>query len=99
MARRVLHVVPCNDTENQYGRKYNQRTYLDLYVDDLEWGIELIRQGGDKRLEEPVGRIDERYRNIAMQNYAVLDFTTQVPNDATLDMYDHVWHLVYLDIS
>ena len=82
----------------QYGRKYNQRAYLDLYVDDLEWGIELIRQGGGKRLEEHVGcfsGIDGRYRNIPMQQYAVLNFTSQVPSDATLDMYDHVWHLVY----
>ena len=30
-----------------------------------------------------------------MQNYAVLNFTNQVPNDATLDMYNHIWHLVY----
>jgi len=80
----------------QYGRKYNDRAYLDLYIDDLEWGIELIRQGGDKRLEEHLGHfcsIDGRYRNIPMQNYAVLNFTNQVPTSyATLEMYDHVWH-------
>ena len=82
----------------QYGRKYNERAYLDLYVDDLEWGIELIRQGGGKKLEEHVRRfcsIDGRYRNIPMRNYATLNFTNQVPDDATLEMYDHVWHLVY----
>ncbi len=82
----------------QYGRQYNQCAYLDLYVDDLQWGIELIRQGGGKRLEEHVEHfcsIDGRYRNIPMQEYAVLNFTNEVPNDATLGMYDHVWHLVY----
>ena len=83
----------------QYGCQYNQRAYLDLYVDDLQWGIELIRQGGGKPLEEHVKcfySIDGRYRNIPMKEYAVLNFTNQVPNNETLDMYDdHVWHLVY----
>jgi hypothetical protein len=51
------------------------------------------------RLEEHVRRFsetDSRYRNIPMRQYAVLNFTdTEVANQATLDMYDHVWHLLY----
>jgi len=82
----------------QYDRQYNQRAYLDLYVNDLQWGIELIRQGGGKRLEEYVEcfrSLDERYCNIPLEEYAVLNFTNQVPDNATLDIFDHVWHLVY----
>jgi hypothetical protein len=81
----------------QVGREYNQRAYLDIYVEGLKWGIELIRLGGGKRLDEHVGRFskhDGRYRNIPMQEYAVLNFTNEIPTRATLDLYIDVWHLV-----
>jgi hypothetical protein len=87
------------NVQTEVGRDYNQRAYLDMLVgDDLQWGIELIRRGIGKRLEEHVGRFretDGRYRNIPMRRYAVLNFTDKVPDRATFDMYEHVWHLVY----
>jgi hypothetical protein len=82
----------------QVGRQFNQRAYLDMYVSDLKWGIELIRLGGGKRLDEHVRRfseVDGRYRDIPMLQYAVLNFTANVPDQATLAKYDDVWHLVY----
>jgi hypothetical protein len=85
--------------KTEVGREFDQRAYLDMYVNDgLQWGIELIRRGGGKRLEEHVGRFhltDGRYRRIPMKQYAVLNFTNGVPDQATIDMYDDVWHLVY----
>jgi len=82
----------------QCGREYNKRAFLDIYVDSLQWGIEL---GGGKRLDEHVRRFsqhDGRYREIPMTEYAVLNFTDKVPTQGTLDLYDdHVWHLVYND--
>jgi hypothetical protein len=70
-----------------------------MYVKELQWGNELIRRGVGKRLGEHVGRfreIDGRYTsNIPLIQYAVLNFTDEMPNQATLDMYDQVWHLVY----
>ena len=86
---------------SEWGRQYNQRAYFDLYVDNLQWGIKLIRQGGGKRLEDHVGCLcsfDRRYRNIPVQEYTLLSISpTKSPlsNDATHDMYDHVWYLVY----
>jgi DNA polymerase III delta prime subunit len=81
------------------GREFNQQAYLDLYVDDgLQWGIELVRDG--VQLGEHVGRFrsDGRYRDIPMQQYAVLNFTHYQPNAITLDRYDeNVYHLVYID--
>jgi len=86
------------NVKTEVGREFNQHAYLDMYVEDLQWGIELIRRGVGKRLEEHVpcfSLTDGRYRRISMKQYAVLYFTDEVPNQATLDMYDHVWHLVY----
>ena len=86
------------NVKTEVGREFNQRAYLDMYVDDLKWGIELIRCGAGKRLEEHVQRFsltDGRYRRISMRQYAVLNFTDKVPDQPTLDMYDDVWHLVY----
>ena len=37
--------------KTEVGREFNQRPYLDMYVnDDLQWGLELIRRGSGKRL-------------------------------------------------
>jgi len=86
------------NVKTEVGREFNQHAYLDMYVEDLQWGIELIRRGVGKRLEEHVpcfSLTDARYRRISMKQYAVLYFTDEVPNQATFDMYDHVWHLVY----
>jgi hypothetical protein len=85
----------------QVGREYNQRAFLDIYVNSLEWGIELIRLGGGKRLDEHVRHFsqqDGRYRAIPMTEYVVLNFTDKVPTQRILDLYDeHVRHLVYND--
>jgi hypothetical protein len=85
--------------QTEVGRNFNRRAFLDMYVNDgLQWGIALIRPGGGKRLEEHLGRFretDGRYRTIPMRQYAVFNFTDKVPDQATLDMYNHVWHLVY----
>ena len=84
----------------QVGREYNQRAYLDIYVEGLEWGIELIGLGNGKRLDEHVGRFsdhDGRYRYIPMREYVVLNFTNNAPTQEALDLYTDVWHLVYND--
>jgi len=61
--------------------------------------LNFIRRGVGKRLEEHVGRFGEtegRYRKIPMRQYAVLNVTDEVPDQATLDMDDHVWqHYVH----
>ncbi len=84
----------------QVGHEYNQQAYLDIYVERLEWGIELIRLGGGKKLDEHVRRFskhDGRYRNIPMREYAVLNFTNKAPTQATLNLDPDVWYLVYND--
>ena len=85
----------------QVGREYNQRAFLDIYVNSLQWGIELIRLGGGKRLDKHVGRFSQqegRYCAIPMTEYVVLNLTNKVPTQQILDLYDdHVWHLVYND--
>ncbi len=93
-----FRLMSGKNVKTEVGREFNQRAYLDMYVDGLQWGIELILRGGGKRLEEHVHRFrltDGRYRRISMQQYAVLNFTDKVPDQPTLDTYDHVWHLVY----
>ncbi len=94
-----LTLMTSKVVKTDVGREFNQRAYLDLYVNDgLQWGIELIRRGGGKKLEEHVGRFSQnngRYCNIPMKRYAVLNFTDKVPDQTTLDMYDNVWHLVH----
>ncbi len=80
------------------GREFDERACLDMYIDDgLQWGIELIRLGGDKQLEECVGPRGFRDR-LPMQQYAVLYFTSELPSLEALDMYDDVWYLVYNDV-
>jgi hypothetical protein len=59
-----FHAMSDEKVTKQVGREYNQRAYLDIYVEDLKWVIELIRLGGGKRLDKPVGlssKHDGRY--------------------------------------
>ena len=84
------------------GSEFGQRAFLDLYIDGFQWGVELIREGQGKRLEEHEGRFrrpdDGRYHGIPMQQYALLNSTSKIPTPAVLNMYDnHVYHLVYND--
>jgi energy-coupling factor transporter ATP-binding protein EcfA2 len=84
------------------GREFNQHASLDIYINaGFQWGIELIREGDGRKLDEHVGRFQPggRYSQIRMQEHAILNFTSEVPTQETLDMYDdHVWHLVYNDV-
>jgi hypothetical protein len=84
------------------GREFNQHASLDIYINaGFQWGIELIREGDGRKLDEHVVRFQPggRYSQIRMQEHAILNFTSEVPTQETLDMYDdHVWHLVYNDV-
>ena len=56
----------------QYGCEYNKHAFLDIYVESLQWGIELIRLGGGKKLDEHVRRFSQhggRYCEIPMTEY------------------------------
>ena len=82
------------------GSEFGQQAFLDLYVDGFQWGVELIREGQGKRLEEHEARFgpNGRYHRIPMKQHALLNFTSKIPTPAILDMYDsHVYHLVYDD--
>jgi len=50
------------------GSEFGQRAFLDLYIDGFQWGVELIREGQGKRLEEHEGRFrpNGRYHGILM---------------------------------
>lgn len=97
---RSFRMISNKVLKRSVGREFNQRAFLDLYINDgLRWGIELIRDGDGKRLEEHVGRFREpcgRYRGIPMQQYALLNFTQFKPHPDILDRYDeNVYHLVH----
>ena len=79
------------------GREYG-RAFLDVYINNLQWGIELLREGDRSRLDEHVGRFQPGglYHSIPMARYAVLNFTGRVPDSAVIELYDaNVYHLVY----
>jgi hypothetical protein len=97
---RSFRTISRNVLKRSVGREFNQRAFLDLYINDgLHWGIELIRDGDGKRLEEHVGRFRDpcgRYCEIPMQQYALLNFTHFIPPPDILNRYDeNVYHLVY----
>ncbi len=97
---RSFRTISKKVLKRSVGREFNQHAFLDLYINDgLHWGIELIRDGDGKRLEEHVGRFRDpcgRYRDIPMQQYALLNFTQFIPHPDILKQYDeNVYHLVY----
>jgi hypothetical protein len=84
------------------GREFKTRAFLDMYINaEFQWGIQLIREGDGRRLEEHFARFQPggRYSQITMRDYALIKLTSKVPNQSVLDRYDdHVWHLVYNDL-
>jgi len=64
MSVHCFRFMTGENVKTEVGREFDQRAYLDMYIDDLKWGIELIRCGTGKRLEEHVQRFsltDGRY--------------------------------------
>ena len=82
-------------------REFEARAFLDMYINDgFQWGIELMREGDGRRLDEHFRRFQPggRYSKIPMREYALINFTSKSPSQFVLDSYDsHVWHLVYND--
>ena len=98
---RSFSSMSCTSLNTSVGREFKARAFLDMYINDgFQWGIELMREGDGRRLDEHFRRFQpgERYSEIPMREYALINFTSKIPSQSVLDSYDnHVWHLVYDD--
>jgi len=75
------------------GGEFGSPAFLDMYINaGLQWGIDLIREGDGRQLDEHFERFqpDGRYNEITLQEYALINFTSKVPDEAALDRYDSI---------
>ena len=98
---RSFSSMSCTSLITSVGHEFNVQGFPDMFIDDgFQWGIELMREGDGRRLDEHFRRFQpgERYSEITIREYALINFTSKFPSQSVLDLYDnHVWHLVYDD--
>ena len=79
------------------GRHYEmQRDSLDFYLDgDVKWGIKLSCET-DKDIAS-CGRLFQggQYSHLSLDQYVVLNFTSDVPSPRVRDHDSHLWHIVH----
>ncbi|CAG8699473.1 5737_t:CDS:2 [Rhizophagus irregularis] len=90
-------VLPDDVTiSSNVGGLYGTNAYLDFYVNgELQWGVEILREGTD--MSEHAARFgpNGRYNTIPFNEIAVIDF--RYITKKLINPLKHFWHVFYTD--
>jgi len=87
-------VPPQSSLSPDVGPIFGATGFLDFYVNNnLEWGVELLREGD--RMKEHAGRFADggQYENIPLKRWVIIDFRHE--SKGLLKAKPNYWHVIY----